>query len=131
VRRLTFSYAGGQIDLVSDQLVTMIIPESHSLGDLERAAGFAYILKDDQGLPLYGRSIPNPIPFDREVFDRDPKRSIRREANPQPKGSFVLLVPAIEHARRIEFFGHPLKPEAFNESPRRLASFTLGKLPRP
>jgi hypothetical protein len=108
----------------------MIIPESQPLDSLERSAGFAYVLKDEQGRPLYGRVIPNPIRFDQEIFDRDPKRSVRREANPHPKGTFVLLVPAVEQGRRVEFFGHPLKPEAFLESPRRIASFSLEELPK-
>jgi hypothetical protein len=34
-------------------------------------------------------------------------------------------VPALEDARRLEFFGHPLKPKAQIESPRRLSSFVL------
>jgi len=128
VRRLTFSYEGDQVRLVSDQLVTMIIPPSHPLDGLESSPGFAFILKDEQGAPLYGRVIPSPIRFDQEIFDKDPKRSVRREVNPRPKGTFVLLVPGVENGRRIEFFGNPLKPRAHLESPRRLASFPLDPL---
>jgi hypothetical protein len=116
------------VRLVSEQLVTMIIPPSDPLDRLESSSGFAFILKDEQGVPLYGRVIPSPIRFDQEIFDKDPKRSVRREANPRPKGTFVLLVPGVENARRVEFVGNPLKPRAHLESPRRLASFTLEPL---
>jgi hypothetical protein len=129
VSRLTFAYDGDQIHLVSEQQVTMIIPLSHPLGDLETSASFSVILKDQRGEAVYGRVFPSPFGFDREIFDKDPKRSIRREVNPHPKGTFVVLVPAVANARRIEFFGHPLKPKAHLESPRRLASFSLKPLP--
>ncbi len=128
VSRLTFAYEGDQVRLVSEQRVTMIIPPSHPLDRLERESGFAVILRDERGQAVYGRVVASPFRFDQEVFDKDPKRSIRREANPQPKGTFVLLVPAMENARRVEFFGHPLTPKAHLESTRRLATFELEPL---
>jgi len=128
VRRLTFAYDGDQVRLVSEQPVTMIIPPSDPLDRLEKSAGFSVILRDERGEPVYGRISESPFRFDEEVFDRDPKRSIRRETNLHPKGTFVVLVPAIDNARRLEFFGHPPKPKAHLESPRRLASFTLAPL---
>jgi hypothetical protein len=127
-RRLTFAYEGDQVRLVSEQLVTMIIPPSHPLDRLETAGGFSIILRDERGEPVYGRISESPLRFDEEVFDRDPKRSIRREANPHPKGTFVVLVPAIDNARRLEFFGSPAKPKAHLESTRRLATFMLAPL---
>src|SRR5262249_40275642 len=102
VSRLTFAYEGDRIRLVSEQHVTMIIPPSHPLDRLETSGGFALILRDGHGNAVYGRIIENPLRFDQEVFDKDPKRSIRREANPKPKGTFIVLVPALEAARRIE-----------------------------
>jgi hypothetical protein len=129
VRRLTFAYDGDQVHLVSEQRVTMIVPPTYPLDCLEKEAGFSVILRDDQGEAVYGRVITSPFRFDTEVFDKDPKRSIRREINPHPKGTFVVLVPAMENARRLEFFGHPLQPKAHLESPRRLASFLLEAMP--
>jgi hypothetical protein len=125
VRRLTFSYEGDRVRLVSEQRVTMILPPSHPPDLLEQQSGFSVVLRDERGAAVYGRMMSNPFQFDREVFDRDPRRSLRREANPDPHGSFVVLVPALADARRLEFFGHPLKPRAHLESPRRLASFML------
>jgi len=129
VRRLTFAYEGDRITLVSEQVVNMIIPPSHPLERLEQEAGFSVILRDERGEAVYGRALASPFRFDQEIFDRDPKRSIRREVNPHPKGTFVLLVPAMENARRVEFFGYPLRPKPHLESKRRIASFVLGQLP--
>lgn len=125
VRRLTFHYEGDQMRLVSEQRVEMILPPSHPADLLERQTGFSVILRDERGEAVYGRPMSNPFQFDREVFDRDPRRSVRRESDPNPHGAFIVLVPALPGARRLEFFGHPLRPRAHLESPRRLASFML------
>ena len=114
--------------LVSEQRVNMILPPSQPPDELERQAGFSVILRDEHGQPVYARAVPNPFQFDREVFDRDPTRSIRREPNPHPRGTFVVLVPALKNALRLEFFGHPLRPKAHLEPTRRLASFPLQPL---
>ena len=127
VSRLTFAYEGHQVRLVSEQHVNMILPPSDPIEFLERP-GFSVILRDERGVPVYGRALASPFRFDQEVFDKDPERSIRREVNPQPKGTFVLFVPAIETARHVELFGQPLKPKAHLESPRKLATFTLRPL---
>src|SRR5579863_3670397 len=130
-RRLTFSYEGDTVRLVSEQRTTMILPPSQSPDEVERQAGFTVMLRDERGQPVYARAMSNPIQFDREIFDKDPARSIRREANPQPRGTFVVLVPALANALRLEFFGPPLKPKAHLESRRRLASFELQPLTQP
>ena len=124
VRRLTFAYDGDQAKLVSEQQVNMIIPVSDAFDANETQGGFSVVLKNDRGETVYRRAMNSPFRFDEEVFDRDPERSIRRVDNPHPKWTFVVLVPATE-ATRLEFFGHPLKPRAYGEPPRRLASFVL------
>jgi hypothetical protein len=128
VRRLTFEYEGDEVRLVSEQIVNMILPPSHPPELLDRLAGFSVILRDEHGVPVYARVLSNPIQFDREVFDRNPERSVRREPDPHPRGTFVVLVPAVDNALRLEFFGHPLKPNAHLELPRRLRSFMLQPL---
>jgi hypothetical protein len=131
VSRLTFAYDGGKIRLVSEQHVNMIIPPTQPIDSLQKTAGFSVILRNDSGDPVYERTVEGLMRYDEEVFDNVPERSIRREANPHPKGAFVLLVPAIESARKLEFFGPPLKPKAQLELPGPLASFTLSPLPPP
>jgi hypothetical protein len=128
VRRLTFAYEGDQVRLVSEQRVNMILPPSQLADELERQTGFSVILRDEGGQPVYAHAIASPFQFDREIFDRDPARSSRRESNPHPRGTFVVLVPALENALRLELFGHPLGPKGDLEPTRRLASFLLPPL---
>lgn len=128
VSRLTFEYDGDQIRLVSEQQVTMIIPPSHPVERLQNESGFSVVLRDERGQAVYRRVMQNPIVYDVEVFDNDPKRSIRRESNPHPKGTFVVLVPAIANARTVEFFGNPLRPKGHFETPRKLVDFKLAPL---
>jgi hypothetical protein len=128
ISRLTFEYNGDQIRLVTEQQVTMIIPASHPVERLENEAGFSVVLRDEREQAVYRRVIQPPIVFDVEVFDNDPNRSIRRESNPHPKGTFVVLVPAIANARTVEFFGNPLRPKGQLETPRKLADFKLAPL---
>ena len=130
VSRLTFAYEGDQVRLVSEHRVTMIIPPSHPIDRLEIGAGFSVILRNDRGEAVYGRVMESPFRFDQEVFDKDPKRSIRREAKAKPKGTFVVLVPAIETARTIEFFDQPLKPKTHLDQRQRIAIFQLSPLPK-
>lgn len=128
VSRLTFEYDGDQIRLVSEQQVTMIIPPSHPVDQLEKEAGFSVVLRDERGQAVYRRVTQSPVVHDVEVFDNDPNRSIRRESNPHPKGTFVVLVPAIANARTVEFFGNPLRPKGHLDTPRSLANFKLAPL---
>jgi hypothetical protein len=128
VSRLTFAYEGDQVRLVSEQFVDMTLAPSHPVEGLEEKAGFAVILRHADGHAVYGRAMASPLAFDREVFDRDPSRSIRRMENPHPRGTFVVHVPAVEEARQVEFFGHPLRPKAHHLPPRKLATFKLREM---
>src|SRR5262249_35241738 len=125
VRRLTFAYDGDQITLVADQRVTMIAPPSHSLERVESTPGFAVILRDASGIPVYRRVLENPVRHDVEVFSPDPKESVRQMPAQHPKGVFVVLVPEIAGAQSLELFGSPLRAEAHREPPRMLARFAL------
>ncbi|HXJ96194.1 MAG TPA: hypothetical protein VMT20_25425 [Terriglobia bacterium] len=126
--RLTFAYEADQVRLVSEQFVDMTLAPSHPAEGLEEKSGFAVVLRHDDGHAVYARVTASPFAFDREVFDRDPSRSIRRMENPHPRGTFVVHVPAVEEARQVEFFGHPLHAKAHHLPTRKLATFKLRQM---
>ena len=69
VRRLTFTYEGDQVRLVSEQHVDMILPPSQPPDELERQAGFSVILRDEHGQPVYARAMPDGSYQHREILD--------------------------------------------------------------
>jgi hypothetical protein len=125
--RLTFTYEGSEIRLVSQQSVEMTLPPSHDLQGYEGHSGFWYVLQDAQGQPLYRRTTQNPMKHDVEVFSNEPATSIARQNIDQPKGSFVLLVPAIAGTQTVALFSHPLKMEASARPVTEIARFDLTK----
>jgi hypothetical protein len=110
--RLTFSYQGNQVQLISRQSVEMISPPSEPIVGEEEQAGFWYELRDAQDLILYRRAINNPIEFAVEVRTDDPERPLARQQITDPQGIFVLLMPDLTEARTLVIFSSPLEPEA-------------------
>lgn len=125
VHRLTFEYEGDQIRLVSDQIVTMVVPASHPLEAIGTQAGFSAVLRDAQERPLYQFTRTSPIRHDAEVFSDDGSGTISRVTVDRPRGSFVMLVPALEGAVSVELAGQPLAPQTHLQAPRTLAKFAL------
>jgi hypothetical protein len=123
--RLTFSYEGNNVRLISRQSVNMIPPPSDPLNGYEGQAGFWYLLTDTKGRTLYRRVIENPIKFDVEVFSDDPKVSITRRKLDSPRGIFVLLVPEIREAHWLVLVSSPLEPEIAAEPAKELVRFDL------
>jgi hypothetical protein len=124
--RLTFEYEGSSVKLVSAQSVDMILPPSHPLETTEAQTGFWFTLADNQGKPVYRRTVQNPIRYDREVFSNDPAHpSIQRVPVAQPKGTFVMLVPDVPEARTVQLFSHPLEPLAPALAAKEIARFTI------
>src|SRR4030095_11972246 len=91
--RLTFSYDGDDVKLVSQEPVNMIVPPSDPVKGYSRQKGFWAELKSDQDKTLYRRVMHNPTRNDAEVFSEDPDQNISREPTPKRKGIFVVLVP--------------------------------------
>jgi hypothetical protein len=130
VHRLTFSYDGPDITLVSDQLTNVIVPPSHPLGEAGTAAGFSVVLRDTQNRPLYYRVGTSPVRFDAEVFAEDsPESSMSRVSVTHPTGTFVLLVPHIPGAAAVELSGHQTGAEATAAGPPPVARFMLAQPP--
>jgi hypothetical protein len=99
--RLTFSYQGDQVKLISQEPVEMTLPPSDSLRGYEKHKGFWAELKGDQDKTLFRRVLHNPTRNDAEVFSDDPQQSISRAPAPKRKGVFVVLVPHTEKGREI------------------------------
>src|SRR5271166_4139570 len=70
--RLVFSFDGGQVSLLSQQSVEMVLPSSDPVEGTEDRTGFWYELRDAQDRPVYRKVIHNPMREDVEVFSDDP-----------------------------------------------------------
>lgn len=102
VRRLTFTYSDGEIELVSSQQVEITLPaKPPSRKRAAKRPEFWYELRDAQADVVYRLDAPDPIPTDVEVFSDDPKRTIERSPNPPKEGVFTVLMPEIEDAEEI------------------------------
>lgn len=126
VLRLTFSYDGDRIELVSRQRVQMILPASHPLDDGEGQSGFWFTVRAEDGRPLYRRATEPPIRVDAEVFSTEPTQNIQRIAVSRPRGTFVLLVPDLPAARTLTLHMHPIEPGAQAQRAREIARFPMG-----
>jgi len=128
--RLTFSYEGSVVRLVSRQSVEMITPPASSVPIREGQTGFWYELRDQGGHLLYQRAVQNPIRFDVEVFSDDPQQSISRQKVDNPRGTFVLFVPDIPEGYSVVLFSSPLNPEEATQPAKELARFIVAQEPK-
>ena len=99
--RLTFSYDGDNVELISQQPVEMTVPPSDPVEGYEEHKGFWAELKDKKDATLYRRVMHNPTRNDAEVFSDDPKQRISRQATPDRKGVFVVVVPDTEEGHEV------------------------------
>ena len=99
--RLTFSYQGDQVKLVSQQPVEMTVPPSDPLKGYEEHKGFWAEVKNAQDKTLFRRVLHNPTRNDAEVFSDDPEQSISRAPAPKRKGVFVVVVPHTEKGHEV------------------------------
>jgi hypothetical protein len=99
--RLTFSYDGDDVKLVSQQPVNMIVPPSDPVRGFSKQKGFWAELKSDQDKTLYRRVMHNPTRNDAEVFSDDPEQNISRAPAPKRKGVFVVVVPYTEKGEAV------------------------------
>ena len=127
--RLTFSYEGSDVRLVSRQSVEMVPPPSDHLRTLEGQTGFWYELRDAEGRTLYRRITETPVKFAAEVRSDDPRRPLTWEKVSRPQGHFVLLMPDLDQARTLVLFSSPLEPEAAAKPAKEIARFDLQQGP--
>ena len=99
--RLTFSYDGDDVKLISQQRVEMMVPPSDPLKGYAKHKGFWAELKNDRDKTLYRRVMHNPTRNDAEVFPETPGQSISREPAPKRRGVFVVVVPDIDKGEEV------------------------------
>ncbi len=99
--RLTFSYQGNQVKLVSQQPVDMTIPPSDELQGYAEHKGFWAELKNKQNKTVFRRVLHNPTRNDAEVFPDDSEHSISRQPTPDRKGVFVVVVPHTDAGHEV------------------------------
>ncbi|MGI8837918.1 MAG: hypothetical protein ACR2H4_14960 [Pyrinomonadaceae bacterium] len=99
--RLTFSYQGDQVKLISQQPVEMTVPPSDPVKGYEQQKGFWAEVKSDQDKTLFRRVLHNPTRNDAEVFTDDPEQSIARAPAPKRKGVFTVVVPKTDKGQDV------------------------------
>ena|ERR1700686_614940 len=99
--RLTFSYDGDRVQLISKQSVEMTLPPSDPIQNYEGHKGFWAELKDKQDQTLYRRVMHNPMSNDVEVFSNDPEQSVSRHPVEAQKGVFVVVVPDTDEGHAV------------------------------
>ncbi len=128
--RLTFSYEGSTVRLVSRQSVEMITPPASPYPIREGQTGFWYELRERGGKVLYQRAVHNPIHFDVEIFSDDPQQPMSRQKVDNPSGIFVLFVPDIPEGYNVVLFSSPLTQEEATKPAQELARFTVAQEPK-
>jgi len=91
--RLTFSYDGNDVKLLSQQRVDMIVPTSDAVKGYGTHKGFWAELRSGRDKTLYRTVMHNPTKNDAEVFPETPGGEISRQPAPKRKGVFVVVVP--------------------------------------
>jgi hypothetical protein len=99
--RLTFSYDGDEVKLISQQRTEMTVPPSDPLKGYGKHKGFWAELKNERDKTLYRHVMHNPTRNDAEVFPETPGQSISREPTPKRKGVFVVVVPDTEKGAEV------------------------------
>lgn len=123
--RVTLSYQGKELRLVSRKVLSMRTPPSAPLEIPEKQAGFWFQVEDANGHLLYRRVMHNPIQFDTETPSDDPERPLKRVPLSEPRGTFFLLVPFLREARTVRIFSSPFELEKATESAGEIMRFNI------
>ena len=83
--RLTFSYNGDDVKLLSQQRTEMIVPSSDALKGYERHKGFWAELRSSSDKTLYRTVMHNPTKNDAEVLSRHTRRCHLASAGAEEK----------------------------------------------
>lgn len=99
--RLTFSYDGDDVKLLSQQPTEMIVPSTDALKGYGTHKGFWAELRSARDKTLYRTVMHNPTKNDAEVFPGTPNEGISRVPAPDRKGVFVVVVPDTDEGEEV------------------------------
>jgi|SRR5215203_1937653 len=99
--RLTFTYEGDEVRLVSRQPVEMIAPLTDRLTGYEGEQGFWIEVRNDQEETLHRLVMQDPLRRDVEVFSPDPAQSLVRAPVEKSTGSFSVAIPDLKEADHV------------------------------
>ena len=99
--RLTFSYNGDDVKLLSQERTEMTVPPSDQVKGYAKHKGFWAELKSGSDKTLYRTVMHNPTKNDAEVFPESPGGVISRQPAPKRKGVFVVVVPDTEKGEEV------------------------------
>jgi len=99
--RLTFSYDGNDVKLLSQQRTEMIVPPSDAVKGYGTYKGFWAELRSGSDKVLYRTVMHNPTKNDAEVFPESRSGDISREPAPKRRGVFVVLVPDTDNGEQV------------------------------
>ena len=128
--RLTFSYEGDNVKLISQQRTEMIVPPSDPLKGYGKYKGFWAELMNQRDKPLYRQVMHNPTRNDAEIFLDTPGESISREPAPKRKGVFVVVVPDTDKGEEVRLCRSSPETEGPASGIRALASEPAAEIAR-
>jgi hypothetical protein len=99
--RLTFTYEGDEISLISRQPVEMVVMPTDPISGREVEVGSWVEVRNHQETTLYRRVMPQLFRRDVEVFSPDPQASISRSPQEAATGQFSVIVPELEQADHV------------------------------
>ncbi len=102
--RLTFEYRGNEVSLRSARRLRKRTPPNVTDAELERTyevAGDWVELRDKEDRVLYRHRTSDPIPTHVEVRSGDPEQPFTRIQGQPDQGTFRVLIPAVDDARRF------------------------------
>jgi len=111
--RILFTYEGLNVKMGAAQRLEMMSPPSdpipgqvgvNGLVEPLEQTGFWYELRDANERPLYRRVIDNPIKLSVSDLSGDPEHPFTNRMITNPRGDFLLIIPAIDTAANLVLF---------------------------
>ena len=128
--RLIFEYEGEEVRLLSRQRVDMLPPPTDPQV-VDQVLGFWVEVRDPRNRVLHRQVMQDPVRGDVEAFSDDPDSSVMRIPISEPRGSFAVVVPALEEADHLAFMSSAPVEGAALGAAAELARFSLADdLPR-